>query len=459
MTKPRQLVAWVVGCAIGLGACARDTATLRPDDAATVEAVKGRILARAELTPDEHAAFDIALDDFERYLLQRFGSSRLETLHERIARSSDVYGSLNETYEINPIFLLQEYNRRSSPGHEVAGTAWTTGVSEHFIFQYHPGSPAERDLEIIKREAENTIVASCTALGFPLERLEARIDSLVEVHDSASGEYYVESGEWAFTGGRILVILTEDLDEYRSLGGTKYSSGRCQLLLTKPKALARPLYCLRLMFRYLDVFQLITLNHEIVHGVHFLAPAADPAVFSDYVDRKAEQKDDWTLGDFERVHGVSHAKYVQEGLATWYGVRNGLFPRAIEMPEIRVMLADLIDAGNEVELAKIVDWDVSLNLLEKMLTVFGRKRSVMRENVILYVGAACFIEFVLAEFGDESLYALMACTEGNAGQRIRKTFGMDVEQVDERWQQWIRVGTAPPASAPASCESAAPSAS
>ena len=420
------------------GCAGRNSASFMRDESMLVETPTGTVLDRADLSAEERTAFDLALAEFGRYLTKRFGVAKIEILNESIIRSSDYYESLNETYETNPVFLFLEYSRRSSPRDRADPVEWLTSVSDHFVFQYHPGSAAERDIEIVKREAENALIGACADLGFPLELLDAKLDSLVEMRDSGSGLFYVKQGEMTFTDGRIPVVLTEDWQEYRELGGSKYTSGFCRFgAIVKGKTL----YYDRLIFRYLDVFQLITLTHEVVHAVHFLAPAAESAVWSDYLNKKMEggaKTITVTSNEFlELAHPVNNDKYLAEGLATWYMVHHGLVPKAMGIPDLRRMTADAMPAWKNVDLNKIIQWKMSLGVFEKAATLFGKEKYVKQEQTILYLGAGCFIEYILAEFGPDTLHSLMSRTKGNASDRIRDVFGMDTEEMDRRWKQWI----------------------
>lgn len=104
---------------------------------------------------------------------------------------------------------------------------------------------------------------------------------------------------------------------------------------------------------------------------------------------------------------------------------------------MRRMTADIMPTWKNVDLNKIVDWKMSLNLFEKAATLFGKKKYVKHEQTILYLGAGSFIEFILAEFGADKLHALMSRTEGDAGDRVRDVFGMNIDEMDQRWKEWI----------------------
>jgi hypothetical protein len=438
----KRLASGMMCCVLVLVGCAASNSTISPQaGSADAGMPTEAILDRANLSADEKAAFAAALDGFGQHLLREFGESKFKAFDERLVQSSDYYESLNAAYETNPVFLFLEYSNRPSPRDRAAGAEWRTNASDHFVFHYHPGSGAERDIEIIKREAEVALIGACADLGFPFETLEAKLDSLVEMSDSVSGLFYVKEGEGAFTGGRIPMVLIEDRDEYLELGGGKYSSGRCSFGFSWMEGIERPYYHVRLIFRYLDVLNLLTLDHEVVHAVHYLAPAAEIAVWTEFIDKKRKSEAETievTSDEFiELMHPVNNDKYVAEGLATWYMVRRGLVPRAIGIPDVRRMTADLMPTWKDVDLNKIVDWKMSLGFFEKAATLFGKKSYVRRENTILYLGAGSFIEYILAEHGADALHALMSITEGESGDRVRGALGTDLAETDRRWKDWV----------------------
>lgn len=437
----KKLVLGMICCGIALGGCAtRNAMPPAPHESAPLELQTGVILEQANLSVDEKAAFNIALGDLEQYLVRRFGKSKLRELNEQITQSSDLYESLKETYETDPVSLLSEFSRRPSRRAGAVRVEWLTRVSDHFVFQYHPGSSAERDMEIIVREAENALTGACTKLGFPLEHLETKLDSLREVRDSVSGLYGVKGGELVFTDGRIPVILTEDSEEYREFRGDKYSSG-VNRFNSSGTVDGRLIYRDHLISYYLDVFQLFIMNHEIVHAVHFLASAADDAVWRDYLKRRMDSEGEAIVvasDEFDAlVHPVNMDKYVVEGLATWYCARYGLVPRALNVPTVRHMVADVMPTWKNVDLGKITEWKVSLNFFEKAMTVLGKEQFIKREFKTLYLGAGCFIEYIVDEYGPYRVHMLMSCTKGNASDCIRDVFGMDIERMDRSWKQWV----------------------
>jgi hypothetical protein len=434
-----KVIAGMICCVLIFGGCAaNNTKGLKPDEAATVETMQGLIIERAELSADEQAAFRIALDDFGQYLVRRFGASRLRECNERIMRSAGIYESLYETYETSPIFLLQDFYRGSSPKKRMDVPGWLTSASDHFVFQYHPRSSAERDIEIIKREAENALAGACAELGFKLETLEDRFDSFIAVFDSVSGDYFADQGDWVFTGGRMPVTLTEDSDEYHDIGGPKYTSGVYQLSLVETERFKGPLYCARAMFQYRTVLHLTTLDHEIFHAVHLLVNAAAPAVMMDYMKNRMEKRTAFTRRDFELIHSINYDKYLVEGLATWYGTQRGLVPRALKIPAMSRMATEFLHRDGDLPLKRIVGWNPSLNFFEKAATVFGSEKYVKREMSRLYIGAGSFLEYILAEFDAEKFQFLLFRTDGDSGERIRAIFGTDLEEMDRRWKEWMK---------------------
>jgi len=436
-----RVVLRLICCAIALGGCAtRDAIPPTLNESAPLGLQTGLILEQANLSADERAAFNIALGDFEQYLVRRFGKSKLRELNERIVRSFDLYASLKGTYETNPISLWGEFSGRPSRGERAVRTKWLTRVSDHFVFQYHSDSSAERDMAIIVREAENALTGACAELGFSLEHLETKLDSLQEVRDSASGLYGVKGGELVFTDGRIPVILTEDSEEYREFRGDKYSSGVNRFNASGTFD-GRLIYRDHLISYYLDVFQLIIMNHEIVHAVHFLASAADAAVWRDYLKRRMDSEGEAIVvasDEFDAlVNPMNMDKYVVEGLATWYCARYGLVPRVLNVPTMHNMVADVMTTRENVDLGTIIEWKVSLNCFEKAMTLLGKEQFVKREFKTLYLGAGCFIEYIVDEYGSYRVHMLMSCTKGNASDRIRDVFGMDIEAMDRSWKQWV----------------------
>lgn len=406
---------------------------------AAPESYRESVLEREDLSANEKAALEIALDNFETYLVNRYGTKRFGEFSEEMKQSHDLYESLSRTYDTTPVLLLQEYAWRYLSSRRAVSKEWLASTSDHFVFEYHPGSPAERDIELIRQEAENTLLGACTYLGYTLDQFESTCDSLVEMRDSTSGLFFFGGGEWGFSGGKVLVILTEDLSEYHDLGGPQYSTGVNVLNWIGRGNLGPSMHCNpRLMFRYVDALQLMTLDHEVVHCVHSLAPAAPPPAFTSYWWTKMEGGvKEFTQQDHERVTGVNYDRYLQEGLATSYQVRYGLLPKAMAIPGARRMAADLMRAGYDFRLDKIVAWNRSLNVFEKALTVLGKEKYVKREQTILYLGAASFVEYILAEFGPEHLHQLMASTDGSASDRIAAVFGVNLEQMDGDWRQWI----------------------
>jgi len=290
------------------------------------------------------------------------------------------------------------------------------------------------------REAENALTGACAELGFSIEHLETKLDSLQEARDSVSGLYGVKGGELVFTDGRIPVILTEDWQEYREFRGTKYSSGVNRFNASGTFD-GRLIYTDHLISYYLDVFQLIIMNHEIVHAVHFLASTAETGVWRDYLKRRMDSQGE-AIGvasdEFGAlVNPMNTDKYVVEGLATWYCARYGLVPRVLNVPTMRHMVADVMTTWKNVDLGKIIEWKVSLNFFEKTMTVLGKEEYVKREHTALYLGAGCFVEYILAEHGSDKLHLLMSCTKGNASDRISDAFATDIETMNRSWKQWV----------------------
>lgn len=432
-------VALAAAC-IGLAVMSCGPKSMGPmpvDLAAEANAWSTRLAEKSGLAEAEREAFTVALGDVGDYCADRYGRDGFRGLIGAATKPSNFIEAFQQVSGADILDLYRDYMIWLDSSTTPCGGQWRTKASDHFIFAFREGSPAERDIKAVEIEAERALDLSCERLGFSRENVRNTLEAAVAAFDSVSGLFYVRGGENRSTGGKVVVALFDDHKEFRKFGHGRMTYGNASwgFSYSFTEGVSCPM---RIAVSYRSPFELINLTHEVVHAAH-LAASTDIAGFLSMVDSlKQAQPEGFSISNDQLNRFMPPTgRGVIEGLATWGQLRFGLLARGGIEPDLGQMMIEVMADGSWKGLRYAVGPGVELTFWDKSRALLGIHGPVKRKVKAAYVGMACCVDYLLGTYGIADLERMGCKRVEDTASHIESVYGVTLEDIERDWMESI----------------------
>ncbi len=310
---------------------------------------------------------------------------------------ADFLGRVRALTGKSPIDLWPELFAWSE-AQPVAGdaAAWTELAAGPFLIQFHPGSRAEADREIIARQLMATAEAITAALG--LETFFARGRAALRPESPAAA-------------GLIPVRL---FSSRREAGASKIrsgSAGSATLGATIVDGSGKLTFVIDVL--YWNALSLAVLEHEAAHAVVLLSAFDTAALTAAPLKGKADLEKAFRAG-FRKIPA-----FLLEGLGDWAYYFHGLQKAWGLLPSAHAQVEEMEAAGRTVPLA-----DLSA----------GDARFATRNRKSYALQAASFLAYLLDTGGRDKVRAWLMGGSDKGVRPFDEIFGRTLAEAESGWR-------------------------
>jgi hypothetical protein len=375
-----------------------------------------RLLANESLAESERDAFlrffPLFCDYLERDLPPAAAGTVLDAASLLDFRTRLAASAGRDIFELGER-MLQHYDRAAkAPDSSVP---MKTFESEHFVFAFHGGSPAEADLALIAESSEEILraIASTLDVGGNLEAARRIITTKVDAGGGSAPARY---------DGRIPVYLHAHRSGDAAARIPNYSYGIANLGATilhggKAAVTGTPRLTSRIDVLYLNPFSLIVLHHEIAHAVMLLGSFDATALEGKTLSGKSELKKAFFAG-YRKIPVFLHEAVGD--YAFYYRGLHRVWPLMVGSPE--QIIVSLQERKKYIPLAKLLKEDAKF-------------RAANHKSYSLQ--AAAFIHFLSETRGAEPMRQWLLADDRDGARSFRKIFGMSLDMVEAEWLSWV----------------------
>jgi len=360
--------------------------------------------------------FERTVEDFGLYIKERVGEEKCKRAFRRVDTPYEFSGSLKKVLgkSYGELFTaFYAWLERRSP----LSDNWFEAQSEHFIYLYHPGSVAEKDLALIEAVAEQSF-EEITLLLEPDSAALGRLRRVVRT-DSKSPRY---------TDGKIPLRLYATR---RELGGFEATSGGQTKFL--PVWYEDTVgYALSVELAYPGPTGLFGVPHEMAHSLALLYLADEPVLAELLKSTKrvpAELMRDAVLaGDMLRLEGWA---YMVQYNHSAYG-RLGLWRSTKEA------MAEAVETYGFPDAYELLNGEMSKSFLESALGIIGLKTLARRSEMSRFLTASAdLIRFLYQRGGPEKMRTFLADPR-DPMSALFTVYGLAPYALEQEWKNDVR---------------------
>ncbi|TKJ44316.1 hypothetical protein CEE36_00830 [candidate division TA06 bacterium B3_TA06] len=355
--------------------------------------------------------FERTIQEFGLYLEQEVGPKKRNKVFRRVNTPNDLSSALEGVLgkRFGEFFFgFYDFCERQS----TAQPGWLEAESEHFIYLYHPGSAAQKDIKLIEAVAEQSF-NQITDILAPDSSARLRLSHLVRTDSLPPG-----------FSGKILLRLhptRKDLGAFESTSGGQTGF--------------RPIwhddtvgYALWIDLAYPGPVGLFGIPHEVAHALALLYLSNEPLLaelLSSGEHVPANLLREAVLPeDVLRLEGWAYM--VQHNHSTF--VRLGLWRSTSQSMAEMTKHYDFPDAY------LLLNGEMSKSFMEQTLALLGFRRAARHSEMIRYLFASAdLIRFLHERYGSEKLKLFLA-DQSAPMDALLEVYDLTPYALEEKWK-------------------------
>jgi len=279
-----------------------------------------------------------------------------------------------------------------------AHAAWTKIVAGPFRLYIRPGSPADRDRELIARDAVETAarVAEALDLGPSFDTVRALLAD--DENEKGTGPGLIPVYLHASRAG----------DGAEKIGKTTYGNATLGATIVERKGRVT----FRINILYFNALFLTVLEHEVAHAVALLATFDPKELLARDLAGEPDLRKAFMAG-YRPMPAL-----LQEGLGDWAFFYKGFHAAWGLLPAPEAVVADLRDQGKTLPLKDIL----------------SRGAAFRAQNTKAYsLEAATFLEFLFRTKGRDAVRKWLFAPGADAARTLGPQLGLSVADAEKQW--------------------------
>jgi hypothetical protein len=381
-----------------------------------VQAMIGRVISQDKLSGDRALYFQKLTGLLFEYLRTSVKPEALEPLYT--AGSTAELSRLLEKHLRQSVLDFGEkmfsfFEEKAAGDKSVDLKTWKAAETAHFAFFAHPGSQADKDLDLIKRSAEEAFAAIVSCLGMEREEEKSFMVLKTEAPQGLAGPTALSPA------GRISVFLYSGLPpEAKQLKG---SMGNMSFGATIVKDPAKDQGAGRLTAKvnvlYLNAYSLTVLHHEIGHAALFLGHF-DPGPLT---SRPLRGESDLKKAFFAGYKSIP--PFLHEGIGDYVVYFQSFYKNWPLLPPPEAMVLSLAQTKDFVPLQTLLQEGVKFRA---------------QHHKAYSLEAASVMDYLLRTHGRDKLKAWLQTADSDSRKAFQKVYGFSIQELEERWKTALK---------------------
>lgn len=414
MKKSFWQLAGIGFCAVTLMVAGRAGGRLAAED--PVQAMIERVVSQDKLSGDRAVYFQKLTGLLFEYLRTTVKPEALEPLCG--AGSTAELTRLLEKHLGQSVIDFGEkmfsfFERKAAGDKSVDLKTWKAAETAHFAFFVHPGSQADKDLDLIKRSAEEAFTAIVSCLG--LETEAEKTFRLLKT-DAPQGLSEPSAPSQA---GRISVLLYPGRPpEAKQLKG---SMGNMSFGATIVKDPGQDQGAGRLTAQvnvlYLNAFSLPVLHHEIGHAVLFLGHFDSGPLASQLLRGESDLRKAFFAG-YKPIPPFLH-----EGIGDYVVYFQSFYKNWPLLPPPDALALSIVQTKDFVPLQTLLQEGVIFRA---------------QHHKAYSLEAASVIDYLIRAHGRDKLKAWFQAADSDSRKAFQKVYGFSIQELEERWKTALK---------------------
>jgi hypothetical protein len=381
-----------------------------------VQAMIGRVISQDKLSGDRAVYFKKLTGLLFEYLRTSVKPEALEPLCA--AGSTAELSRLLEKHVGQSVLDFGEkmfsfFEEKAAGDKSVDLKIWKAAETAHFAFFVHPGSQADKDLDLIKRSAEEAFTAIVSCLGL---ETEAEKTFRVLKTDAPQG---LSEPTGPSQAGRISVLLYSGRPpEAKQLKGSmgNMSFGATIVKDPGPDRGAGRLTA-KVNVLYLNVFSLTVLHHEIGHAVLFLGHFDSAPIASQPLRGESDLKKAFFAG-YRPIPPFLH-----EGIGDYVVYFQSFYKNWPLLPSPEALALSIVQTKDFVPLQMLLQEGVKFRA---------------QHHKAYSLEAASVIDYLMRTHGRDKLKAWFQAADSDSRKAFQKVYGFSIQELEERWKTALK---------------------
>jgi hypothetical protein len=304
--------------------------------------------------------------------------------------------------------MFSFFEEKASGDKSVDVKTWKAAETAHFAFFVHPGSQADKDLDLIKRSAEEAFTAIVSCMGLETETEKSFRVLKTDVPQGLSGATALSQA------GRISVFLYSGLlPEAKQLKG---SMGNMSFGATIVKDPGQDQGAGRLTAN-LNAFSLTVLHHEIGHAVLFLGHF-DPGPLASQLLRGESDLRKAFFAGYKPIPPFLH-----EGIGDYVVYFQSFYKNWPLLPPPDALALSIVQTKEFVPLQTLLQEGVKFRA---------------QHHKAYSLEAASVIDYLIRTQGRDKLKAWFRAADSDSRKAFQKVYGFSIQELEERWKTALK---------------------